>query len=533
MLPEDLYFTTLSNEELWQRYCGFLDLTREQFMQIQRSLLEEQLALAARSSLGRRVLGEEPPKTVEEFRASAPLTGYRDYEPELSERDERALAAAPALWCHSSGRGGSFKWVPHSEAAMDKAARNCIGLFNLCAAASKGEITIGPGMRMLTTLPPAPYTSGTIFAYLRKRLTFEAVPPPEAVAGRPFAEQVAMGFQMALKDGFDVAGAVASILVRMGQQMSGQGASAHRRKLPPGALNPKVMLRLARAYLRSRAERRPMYPKDLWRPKGIMAGGVDTGIYLRDIEAFWGVTPLDVYAATETMFLGMQSWSRKHMTFLPDSVFLEFLPLAPGGAEASGDAEPVLLDELVPGGLYELVITQLHGMPLMRYRLGDVIQVIDTRDAEAGIELPQFQVRRKIDEVINLGGLCAVDERTLWTAIAATGLPYTDWTAYKEYDDSEAFLRLVIELREPRGPQEVAALVHERLKEVDTDYVDVERYLGVNPVRVTVLEQGSFARYTEARVREGADLAHLKPKHINPSRDTVDLLTGVAEPTNG
>ena len=139
MLPEDLYFKTLSNEELWQRYCGFLDLRPGEFLDIQRSLLEEHLAVVAQSALGRRILGENPPRTVEEFRASAPLTVYGDYEPELSQRDESSLAAKPAVWCHSSGRGGSFKWVPHSEALMDKTARNCIGLFNLSAASAQGR----------------------------------------------------------------------------------------------------------------------------------------------------------------------------------------------------------------------------------------------------------------------------------------------------------------------------------------------------------------------------------------------------------
>jgi hypothetical protein len=528
MLPEDVYFRTLSNEELWQRYCGFLELSLERFGEIQRSLLEEQLELVGRSPLGRRVLGDKPPRTCEEFRASVPLTTYDDYEPELGEKDERALAASPAVWCHSSGRGGRFKWVPHSEAVMNKTARNCIGLFNLTAASSRGELTVGPGMRMLTTLPPEPYTSGTMFAYLRRRFSFQPLPPPESVAGLPFARQVATGFEMALNGGFDVAGAVASILVRMGQQVSGQTARSGGRKLPPGALNPRVMLRLLKGYLRSRREGRPLYPRDLWNPKGIMAGGVDTGIYRQDIERYWGVSPLDVYAATETMFLGMQSWTRRQMTFLPDSVFLEFLPLS-NRDDATAAAQPVLLHELEPGRLYELVITQFHGMPLLRYRLGDVIQLTARADEAAGVQLPQFEVRRKVDEVINLGGLCALDERTLWRAIAGIGLPYTDWTAFKEYDNNEAYLRLAIELEEPCDAEEIAARVHNRLKEVDTDYVDVERYLGVNPVRVTVLGEGAFARYTEAMVQAGADLAHLKPKHINPSGATLELLLGVTQ----
>ena len=114
------------------------------------------------------------------------------------------------------------------------------------------------------------------------------------------------------------------------------------------------MLRLLKGYLRSRREKRPVFPKDLWNPKGIMAGGVDTKIYRKDIESYWGVTPFDVYAATETMFLGMQSWSRRFMTFLPDSVFLEFLPL--GGP---GNGRP--LTERAPAGRSAGALRTLRG----------------------------------------------------------------------------------------------------------------------------------------------------------------------------
>jgi hypothetical protein len=258
-----------------------------------------------------------------------------------------------------------------------------------------------------------------------------------------------------------------------------------------------------------------------------MAGGVDMSIYREEIEKYWGVTPFDVYGSTETMLLAMQSWTRSNMTFLPDSVFLEFLPHREQ-REAGGKEDPtVLLDQLEAGRLYEVIITQFHGMPLLRYRLGDVIRVLSIGDEKAGGVLPQFEVRRKVGETINLGGLCNLDERTLWKGIVDTGLPYTDWTAYKEYDHNETFLRLIIELKEPRSAVEVSRLVDARLKMVDTDYVDVERYLGVNPVRTTVVLKGTFARYAESKVREGAALSHFKPKHINPSDEVLTRLLGV------
>jgi len=43
MLHEDKYFDTLTEEELWQRYCGFLGLSIDDFMNIQEHLLMEQV----------------------------------------------------------------------------------------------------------------------------------------------------------------------------------------------------------------------------------------------------------------------------------------------------------------------------------------------------------------------------------------------------------------------------------------------------------------------------------------------------------
>jgi hypothetical protein len=231
-----------------------------------------------------------------------------------------------------------------------------------------------------------------------------------------------------------------------------------------------------------------------------------------------------VYASTETMFVAMQGLTRAHMTFLPDSVFLEFLPLEKSGEGSAGSADMVTLDKVEPGRLYELVITQFHGMPLLRYRLGDVIRIVAASDEKAGVRLPQIEVRRKVGEAINLAALCSLDERTLWSALAATGLPYTEWTAMKEYDHNETFLRLVIELKTPISAVEVSRMVDEKLKTIDIDYIDVHRYLGLNPVRTTTLSAGSFARYTESKVREGAMLSHFKPKHVNPDPEVLARL---------
>jgi hypothetical protein len=48
-------------------------------------------------------------------------------------------------------------------------------------------------------------------------------------------------------------------------------------------------------------------------------------------------------------------------------------------------------------------------------------------------------------------------------------------------------------------------------------------------VEITLLPRGAFANYTSQRQAEGADLAHLKPPHINPSDKVLSLLLAKPE----
>ncbi|HEY87167.1 MAG TPA: GH3 auxin-responsive promoter family protein [Dehalococcoidia bacterium] len=521
MLPEDKYFQTLTQDELWQRYCGFLDLSIDEFMQIQKELLMDEIEQVADSWLGKKIMNNLKPKSVEEFRRMVPLTTYNDYEPYLSERQENALAGKPYLWCHSAGRRGRFKWIPHSNEIVEKTVRSYLACCILASCSKKGEINIAPGFRLLTVLPPPPYTSGSIVLSFFQHFSTRIIPPLDGMETVEFRERMKKGFQIALQDGVDIIGTLASILVRMGEEFSQQTRGI---KFSLSMLHTKIIFRLLRAWLYSKWEKRAMLPKDLWRPKGILMGGLDTSIYKDDVAHYWGSIPYELYAGTEALIYAMQSWNKTGMVFLHDMVFLEFIPyeeLLKLQDDKHYQPSTVLLNEVEEGKLYEVVITHFYGMPLLRYRLNDIIRVIATKDEETGINLPQIVFQRRGDEVINLAALAHLDEKTLWQAIANSGIKYTDWAACKEYDRNQSFLRLYFELKEEKEAAEVETVIDEQLKTVDMDYKDIASYLGLQPVRVTLLSPGTFQRYTEEKQKEGANLDHLRPPHINPQEAVV------------
>ena len=123
--PRDL-LTQGKYEELWQLCAGFIDLDVEQFMNIQKRLLLEQINLLNNSVLGKRITRGAVLDSVEEFRKKVPLTTYADYCPELLERNESALPVKPLQWIQTSGRSGEYpcKWVPVTEQFWNEAGKN-------------------------------------------------------------------------------------------------------------------------------------------------------------------------------------------------------------------------------------------------------------------------------------------------------------------------------------------------------------------------------------------------------------------------
>jgi len=84
---------------------------------------------------------------------------------------------------------------------------------------------------------------------------------------------------------------------------------------------------------------------------------------------------------------------------------------------------------------------------------------------------------------------------------------------------------------EPKGEvdqKELEQRLHEQLKKIYTDYDNLENMLGIKPLHITLLPAGSFQQYMEGRKKAGADLAHIKPPHMNPTDEEMELLKALS-----
>jgi hypothetical protein len=512
-------------DELWQKHCGFFSLSKDEFMNIQRRLMLEQIKLLGASKIGQALMGDRVPVSVEEFRQITPLTTYADYEPFLKNKREKDLPAKPFVWARTSGRTSTPKWIPYTKAMYDHLSDPVIGAMLMSSCDQPGDVKLERNDKFLMASAPPPYASGYITRSTRENLEVRFLPPLEVAEKMDYLDRVALGFKLAMQEGLDYFMGISIVLARMGEQFERQSGSTQPSR---DLLNPFILWRLMRAVVVAKLNNRNILPKDIWKLKGIMSGGTDIEIYKEKIEYYWGKRPLEGFACTEAGNMAMQGWNFKGMVFFPDNAFLEFIPLeerTKNKADPGYQPRTLLYSELQPG-VYELVFSNYYGGVLTRYRIGDLFEAISIGDKELGSELPQMKFYSRADDIIDLGGFIRLTERDIWRTIAATNFKYEDWTARKEMVYDAPTLHIYIE---PKTQSETSA---DRLKEIldqlfskrFPDYHDLKEMLGVDPLKVTLLAKGSFENYMKTKMQAGADLAHLKPPHMQPSDESLKLL---------
>ena len=530
MTTEAELFKSGDQERIWQKYCGFLDLSLAEFMETQEQLLMDHIELVYDSPIARKFMSKKP-KDVSEFRRLVPLTTYDDYAAYLGEKNEDVLAVKPYLWARTSGRGGTPKWAPYTESAIERLSILSTALSILAFAKRKGEVDsgIGKGLRVLHNLPPPPYITGILARLSSNNFHTRYIPPLEKCESMDFETRIQTGFQIALRTGVDFSVSLTSVLLKIGERFTeGSGKLKFNRHM----LHPQIMWRLIRGLVRSKREGRALLPKDQWPLTGLLCYGTDTAIYREKLIHYWGKEPTENYGATEPGLIATHAWNKKNMTFVPFCCFLEFAPEEEWlKSRKNKDYQPstVLLDEVKPGERYEIIFTSFYGMPFLRYRLGDLIRIVALEDEETGIKLPQMVFESRADDLIDIAGFTRLDEKTIWQAIANTGIKHEEWSARKEYEQDKTIIRLYIELKEKNEAQEVERLVHQKLVDIDNDYRNLESMLGIRPLRVSLLPAGSFQRYYEKKKASGAELAHLKPPHMSASDAVIQDLLGNAQ----
>ncbi len=519
---------------LWQKCCGFIDLDIDGFMTIQRQLFAEQVVLLKKCELGQKLLKGQNPSSIEELREKVPLTLYDDYMPYLSEKMEDALPEKPIMWMRTSGRSSEYssKWIPLTRRTYRELGDIFMAALIFASSEERGKVSFAEGDKFLYALAPPPYASGSLAHRMDNEGILRFLPPLDVAEKMEFRARIEEGFKLGMSEGIDMVAAVASILVAVGERF-GQGGGLKR--LPMLLRKPKILARMARALIKARLAGRPLMPRDIWKVKGLISTGTDSYVFREKIREMWGRYPLDIYGATESAILAMQTWDYNTMTFVPNLNLWEFIPEAEyalWAKDRSYKPKTLFLNEVVPGERYVVVLTSFLGGPFVRYVMGDVVTVTALRNDKLNVNLPQITFYGRSDDIMDFEGYthAFITEKTLWEGIARTGYEYVDWVARKEVIKDAPVLHVYVE---PKPTERVFAekftlALQEALKVLNPVYGDLEHYFGYKPLKVTLLPSGAFSQYMENRRASGADLAHIKPPHMNPRDAVMEILLGTS-----
>lgn len=514
-------------EELWQEYCGFLDLSMDEYMHIQYRLLSEQIQLMSRCELGKRLFPNGVPETVAEFRRNVPLTTFDDYADILLPRKADLLPSPPAIWLETTWEGGEkpFKTAPYTEGMLEVYRNNILGAMILSTADEKYHFKIRHAAKVLFSLAPLPYASGLFPELVREEVDIRFLPPYNKAKKMSFSQKCKEGFKMSLKGGMNQFYGMTSIVYNISKSFDFSSGKGGLKGLL--GIRPNMLYRLLKAKYQSSRDGVPMKPGDLFKLDGFVCVGTDTALYKDELEQLWGRRPLEVAGGTETCLLGTETWKKNGLVFYPDNCFYEFIPeeeMLRSISDPSYIPATYLMDELSAGEKYELVITVFKGGAFIRYRVGDVYRCLRLKNRQEGLDIPQFEYVDRVPNVIDIAGFTRITEKEINHVVDISGLRIHDWIALKEYNDqNHAYLHLYAELPEEMVKRGVvsAELIKEHLSVYfryhDSDYHDLKRLIGMDPLQVTVLRTGCIEEFCK---KTGRTL----PKIGARRQDVVDLL---------
>lgn len=527
-------FRGAGTEALWRRCLGFFDLSLEQTMAIQHRLLGEQLVLLDASPLGRALFGAAHPRTIEDLRETVPLSTYEDYASTLGERREDLLPQRPRTWIKTSGReNGGERWYPVSPQQYEQLSWLAVAMPLASGARERGHVFLTERSRFLNFFPPPTYISGLLARALEGMWPLRSYPGPEldSIDYHDRNREAVLG---AVDGGVDLVASLAAVMPRIGAEL-GSGSGEGQRELMH---RPRTLARLARGRARALAAGRPMYPRDLWSVGGLVTGGLDSGLFRERIRETWGRYPLDTLINTEAGVIGFQGWDLTTLTMVPYLNFFEFLPddeLERERLHSGYQPRSILTDELSAGRNYELVVTNLLGGPMVRFRTGDIVRVTAIGNVNLGSELPQIVHYGRRGSLLEIGGFVRLTETAIGQAIADAGLDAAGWSARKEVEGNEPVVHVRLEpASDPPPHAEAVARLDEALGRVDQNWADMAEIAGLRALRLTLLPAGSFARYSTRTNEGGGRLRAPSPvvagmPRLNPDDHAIETLIAAGQ----
>ncbi|MEM3744953.1 MAG: GH3 auxin-responsive promoter family protein [Candidatus Bathyarchaeia archaeon] len=535
----------MNEKEIWDKYCSFLEKPFSEQIAYSEKIIEENFEKWKKTKTAQYLVNKYNVK-IEKFE-DTPLTTYGDYPAlqEFASRIERIIARKPRRgerlfdyysgiftelkpivdgWmidnfgfaAKTSGTTGEPKWIAHSITNLKIFEENLLTVAALTCSESWGETKIREGERGLQLAAPLPYLSG--WSVLLSSKHFNMIPPPEVIEGETNLGKRLWIILKEIERGTKptVAGGETAFFHLVCRYLKNKTEvfREYYKSLNLGLAKIYMSFRWLLSHFSKRYERL----RDLLPLKGISVAGVNIEPYKSLFIQEFGVEPTNVYASTEFPVLMCGPPDRKECLIpILKTGYYEFID------EKSNVKK---IDELKRGETYELVVTTIQSM-LIRYRIGDLLTVVDFRDDG----MPYFIFKARVNELLDFYGYFRITERIFSNALREAGLKYFEkWAVTKEIREGDEQLYVLMERPWRYSEEEAAKIIFNALSKTFPDFQNFIRDFSIKKpsdvIRVKYLRGGAFLRYSMKMVKEGAEIGQIKPPKIIPlqKKEIVDLL---------
>ena len=214
-------------QEIWNQYCGFLDLSMDGYMKIQKRLMEEQIRLWSNCGLGQSILKGKHPRNLDEFRKMVPLTEYEDYSDILLTKQPDMLPGNPVIWIQTTWEGGKhpIKVAPYTRSMLDTYRNNVVACLILATSREKCKFDVEETDKILYGLAPLPFATGLFPLALKEDIDIRFLPEVEDAVNMSFGERNKEGFKMAMKQDVEFFFGLGSVAYAVSQSLTGSVSS--------------------------------------------------------------------------------------------------------------------------------------------------------------------------------------------------------------------------------------------------------------------------------------------------------------------
>ncbi len=250
--------------------------------------------------------------------------------------------------------------------------------------------------------------------------------------------------------------------------------------------------------------------------------GGSFSIYTQLLKHYIDGVPIysGIYSATEAM-VGISLWPEEHTYVVtPRTAYHEFIPL---GQINETRPDVLDLDQLARGESYEVVITNCAG--LYRYRLGDIVKVVDYYKESPVIE---FLYRR--GQLIDLVG-----EKTSEQVVSSTVIQVlrhldtelVDFTTMVDYESYPCRYIFYVEIRHSDRDRIGGGdtLLEEALCRVNPRYQAIRNADNLGQLGLRVVQPGTFNKLKKILIGRGASANQVQVPRVIRDSEISSLLS--------